>query len=63
MVAKLKKLDFDVVRIRGSHYRMKHEDGRITTVPVHSNKDLPKGLIRKIIQQDVQMTLEDFWQV
>jgi len=63
LVAKLKKLDFDVIRIRGSHYRMKHKDGRITTVPVHSNKDLPKGLIRKIIQQDIQMTLEEFWKI
>jgi len=63
LVSKLKKLGFEVLRIRGSHYRMKHEDGRVTTVPVHGSKDLPKGLLRKIIQQDVQMTLEEFWKI
>ena len=35
LVKFLEKLGFVVVRINGSHSRMKHEDGRITTVPVH----------------------------
>ncbi len=43
----LQALGFVVVRINGSHHRLKHPDGRITTVPVHKNKDLPKGLLRK----------------
>lgn len=28
----LEKLGFIVVRINGSHHRMKHSDGRITTI-------------------------------
>lgn len=36
-------LGFKVVRQRGSHIRMKHDDGRVTTIPIHSNKDIPKG--------------------
>ncbi len=51
---------FHVVRINGSHHRLKHQDGRITTVPVHGNEDLPKGLLRKIIREDLQLTLEQF---
>ena len=39
---------------------MKHEDGRIATIPVHKNDDLPKGLLRKIIREDVEMELEEF---
>ena len=39
---------------------MKSGDGRYTTVPVHSGEDLPKGLLRKIIREDLEMTLEDF---
>ena len=53
-------MSFVVVRIRGSHYRIKHEDGRVTTVPVHKNEDLPKGLMQKIIKEDLQMTNEEF---
>ena len=39
---------------------MKSDDGRYTSVPVHSGEDLPKGLLRKIIREDLEMTLEDF---
>jgi len=56
----LERSGFVVVRVNGSHHRMKHADGRVTTVPVHGNKDLPKGLLRKIIREDLQMTLDQF---
>jgi predicted RNA binding protein YcfA (HicA-like mRNA interferase family) len=56
----LQGLGFIVVRINGSHYRMKHPDGRITTVPVHRNEDLPKGLLRRIIRDDLELELEAF---
>lgn len=51
---------FVVIRINGSHHRLKHPDGRVTTVPVHKNQDLPKGLIRKIIREDLELELTDF---
>ena len=53
-------LGFEVVRTRGSHHRLRHEDGRVTTIPVHKNDDLSKGLLRKIIREDLQMELEEF---
>lgn len=53
-------LGFIVVRINGSHHRLKHPDGRVTTVPVHKNEDLPKGLMRKIIREDLDMELDEF---
>ena len=56
----LKAEGFVVVRINGSHHRLKHPDGRITTVPVHKNQDLPKGLIRKIIREDLKLELAEF---
>jgi predicted RNA binding protein YcfA (HicA-like mRNA interferase family) len=56
----LEKIGFVVVRINGSHHRMRHEDGRVTTIPVHKNEDLPKGLMRKIIREDLKMGLEEF---
>lgn len=39
---------------------MKSDDGRYTSVPVHSGEDIPKGLLRKIIREDLEMTLEEF---
>ena len=54
----LEKLGFIVIRINGSHHRMKHPDGRVTTIPVHKNDPLPKGLLRKIIREDLQMEIE-----
>jgi len=56
----LKSIGFEVVRIKGSHHRLKHPDGRITTIPIHGNKDLPKGLLRKIIREDLELTIEQF---
>lgn len=60
MIRILEKLGFVVVRINGSHHRMKHKDGRVTTIPVHKNEDLPKGLMRKIIREDLEMELDEF---
>jgi len=60
LVKLLQKHDFEVTRVVGSHHRMKHPDGRVTTIPVHRNVDLPKGLLRKIIREDLKMDIEGF---
>ncbi len=56
----LQKIGFVVVRINGSHHRLKHSDGRVTTVPVHKNQDMPKGLLRKIMREDLELELDEF---
>ena len=56
----LQTLGFTVVRVNGSHHRLKHPDGRVTTVPAHKNEDLPKGLMRKIIREDLDLELDEF---
>lgn len=60
LVKLLEKQDFWVIRVNGSHHRMKHPDERITTVPVHKNEDLPRGLLRKIIREDLKMEIGEF---
>jgi len=55
----LEKLGFIITRINGSHHRMKHTDGRITTIPVHKNDPIPKGLLRKILREDIKMSPEE----
>jgi predicted RNA binding protein YcfA (HicA-like mRNA interferase family) len=56
----LEILGFRVIRIKGSHHRLQHEDGRVTTIPVHKNEDLSKGLLRKIIREDLQISIDEF---
>ena len=51
---------FEIIRTKGSHHRLKHSNGKVTTVPVHKNQDLPKGLIRKIIKDDLELSQEQF---
>ena len=60
LVALLERIGFVVIRIKGSHHRMKHADGRVTTIPVHKNEPISKGLLRKIIREDISISLEDF---
>lgn len=59
----LQTLGFIVVRVNGSHHRLKHPDGRVTTVSVHKNEDLPKGLLHKIIREDLELELDEFLQL
>jgi predicted RNA binding protein YcfA (HicA-like mRNA interferase family) len=60
LVKVLQKLGFVIIRTKGSHVRMRAEDGRVTTVPIHAKKILPKGLLRKIIREDLKMELSEF---
>lgn len=53
-------MGFAVSRTKGSHHRLRHPDGRVTTVPVHGKDDLPKGLLRKIIREDLKLSMEEF---
>jgi len=59
VVALLKAHGFSEVRQRGSHKQFRHPDGRVTTVPFHSGRDISPTLLRKIAA-DVRMTVEEF---
>jgi len=60
-IQKIQTLGFQQIRQQGSHIRFVHPDGRKTTIPDHVNKDVPKGLLSKIIRYDLEMDLFDFW--
>ena len=55
----LVKLDFEAVRQRGSHKQFRHADGRSTTVPFHSNRDISPILLRQIAK-DIDLTIDEF---
>lgn len=54
----LRKVGFIDRDAEGSHVFFRHPDGRTTVVPVH-NRDLSKGLLRKILN-DIQISVEDY---
>ncbi len=58
LLALLIKKGFHVARIKGSHHRLRHSDGRVTTVPVHRGEIIGPGLLRQIMR-DVKMDIED----
>lgn len=39
---------------------MRHTDGRTTVVPFHKGDVIDRGLLRKIIREDLRMAREDF---
>ena len=59
LIAVLEKAGIETVRQRGSHVRLKHQDGRVVTVPVHSGRDIGRGLLRKILR-DADLSREQF---
>lgn len=56
----LGKLGFQVMRQSGSHVIMKHPDGRITVVPFHKGEVTDRGLLRKIIRDELRISREEF---
>ena len=56
----LKRLGFELKRQEGSHMFFEHPDGRTTVIPNHGGEDIDKGLLNKIVKQDLQMTRDEF---
>jgi len=56
----VQKLGFVEIRQKGSHKTFSHTDGRILTIPFHSNKPIPIGLLNKIIKNDLKILKEEF---
>jgi len=59
IVRVLERMGFVEVRQRGSHKQYRHADGRCTTVPFHSRRDVSPLLLRQILK-DIRVTPEDF---
>ena len=57
----LEKIGFVETRQRGSHKQFRHADGRSTTVPFHSGRDLSPLLLRQIAK-DIGLTVEEMLQ-
>jgi len=63
LIRAVEKLGFVKVRQRGSHIRFGHPDGRKATVPDHGHRDVPKGLLFKIVRHDLEMSIDAFLEI
>ena len=54
----LLSLGFEKRDAEGSHLFFQHPDGRTTVISVH-NKNMSKGIIRKILN-DIQLSVEEY---
>jgi len=57
LMAALERGGFRVLRVKGSHHFLRHEDGRSTVVPAHSGETIGPGLLHKILR-DCQLTVD-----
>jgi predicted RNA binding protein YcfA (HicA-like mRNA interferase family) len=55
----LHRLGFEAVRQKGSHVFYRHKDGRTTSVPNHSGRDLARPLTREILRE-IKLNPEQF---
>lgn len=60
LISIIKSLGFEFIRQKGSHMFFQHKDGRTTIIPNHPGETLDRGLLNKIIKQDLQMDKNDF---
>lgn len=56
----IEKLGFEFIRQHGSHMFFRNKNGKTTTIPNHPGEKLDRGLLNKIIKQDLEMSRESF---
>lgn len=56
----LEKIGLILKRQEGSHMFFEHPDGRTTVIPNHGGEDIDRGLLNKIVKQDLGMEREEF---
>jgi predicted RNA binding protein YcfA (HicA-like mRNA interferase family) len=59
VAAILERLGFIEARQKGSHRQYRHADGRATTVPFHSGRDISPTLLRRIAG-DIGLPVREF---
>lgn len=63
LIKVLLRLGFELKRQKGSHKFFQHNDGRTTVIPDHGSEQIDRGLLNKIIKQDLMMSIDDFMNV
>ena len=59
VIAALAKIEFEVMRVRGSHHFLRHADGQVIVVPVHAGETIGPGLMTKILRA-CDLSIDEF---
>ena len=59
VIRALRAAGFQVIRIKGSHHVLAHDDGRQTVVPVHAGDVIGPGLLKAVLA-DCELTDQEF---
>jgi predicted RNA binding protein YcfA (HicA-like mRNA interferase family) len=59
VLRKLRRAGFEVDHVTGSHYVLRHPEGRQTVVPYHAGRDIKRGVLRAIVRQ-AGLTVDEF---
>ena len=54
----LQKIGFEIIRSKGSHFFLRHPDGRSTVIPAHRGETLGPGITAQILK-DCAITPEE----
>ena len=64
VISALEKLGFQKDRSKGSHLVLYNPfTKKRTIIPIHKGKDIKKPLLKKIIEEDVGITIDDFLKI
>jgi predicted RNA binding protein YcfA (HicA-like mRNA interferase family) len=58
LIKVLNRMGFFQFHRVGSHTQFKHTDGKRTTIPIHYNKDIPRGILMAILK-DIEISREE----
>ena len=58
LIRALRKFGFEVIRAKGSHRFLQHQDGQCTVVPQHRGESLGRGFLAQILR-DCEITKEE----
>jgi len=58
LIKALRRLGFEIIRVKGSHHFLRHPDGRCTVVPAHRGEMIGRGLLAQILR-DCKLTRAD----
>jgi predicted RNA binding protein YcfA (HicA-like mRNA interferase family) len=62
LIRALRKLGFEVIRVKGSHHFLQHRDGRCTVVPIPRGESIGRGLLAQILR-DCDITKEELQKI
>lgn len=58
LVAALARAGFQIIRSKGNHFFLQHNNGKSTVVPVHPGEIIGPGLLSKILR-DCELSKEE----